>query len=122
MANIEQFQDKKYINLETFKKDGTGVKTPVWLILENNTIYIVTRSQTGKVKRIRNNSEVRVVPCSLKGDAEGEWQKGKARLVEGKEAERIIKLRSKKYGFMAKVAGLFSSVKGDLVVFAITLD
>lgn len=31
-----------YINLETFRKNGVGVKTPVWQTSEAGTIYVWT--------------------------------------------------------------------------------
>ena len=50
-----EIESEKYISIETYKKDGTPVQTPVWFVVKNNLIYIVTREKTGKVKRIRNN-------------------------------------------------------------------
>lgn len=33
--SIEQFNSHQYLNLETFRKDGWGVKTPVWFVRED---------------------------------------------------------------------------------------
>ena len=51
---LERFLDQKYINLETYKKDGTSVRTPVWFVIDNDLIYVITRDSTGKVKRLKN--------------------------------------------------------------------
>ena len=90
---LEQFLDQKYINLETYKKDGTPIRTPVWFVIDKDLIYVITRDSTGKVKRLRNNQDVRVVPCSFKGEAKNEWVKGKTEMITGEEADKAIKLR-----------------------------
>ena len=118
----EQFLNQKYVNLETFKKDGSGVKTPVWFVTENDYIYVVTRSKTGKVKRLRNNSSVRICPCTFNGTPKGEWHTGTATMVEGDEVERIIKMRKKKYGIQARLIGMLTKNKGEFVVYAIRLN
>jgi len=118
---LEQFSEQKYINLETYKRDSTSVKTPVWFVIDKGLVYIITRESTGKVKRLKNNQNVRVVPCSFKGEIKNEWVNGKAQKVTGSEADNVIKLRKKKYGFAVRLSGLFTSQKGNLVVYSIDL-
>ena len=121
MGNLDQFLDQKYINLETYKKDGTPIRTPVWFVIDNDLIYVITRDSTGKVKRLRNNQDVRIVPCSFKGEPKNEWIKAKAENITGDEADNAIKLRKKKYGMSARLIGLFTSQKGNLVVYSIKI-
>ena len=118
---LEPFLDQKYINLETYKKDGTPIRTPVWFVIDKNLIYIITRESTGKVKRLRNNQNVRIVPCSFKGEPKNEWVKGAAEKITGDEADKVIKLRKKKYGMFARLIGIFTSQKGNTVVYSIEL-
>ena len=118
---LEQFSKQKYINLETYKRDSTSVKTPVWFVIDKGLVYIITRESTGKVKRLKNNQNVRVAPCSFKGEIKNEWVNGKAQKVTGSEADNVIKLRKKKYGFAVRLSGLFTSQKGNLVVYSIDL-
>jgi len=125
---LEQFSKQKYINLETYKRDSTSVKTPVWFVIDNDLIYIITRESTGKVKRLKNNQNVRIVPCSFKGEIKSEWVNGMAEKITGSESDRVIKIRKKKYGFSARLvevklqlSGLFNSQKGNLVVYSIDL-
>ena len=121
--HLDQFLDQKYINLETYKKDGTPVKTPVWFVIDNDLIYVITRDSTGKVKILKNNQDVRIVSCSFKGQPNNEWKKGKAEKITGEEANIVIKLRKKKYGISARLIGLFTSQKGNLIVYSIkTVD
>ena len=74
---LEQFSEQKYINLETYKRDNTPIKTPVWFVIDNGLVYIITRESTGKVKRLKNNQNVRIVPCSFKGEIKSEWVNGR---------------------------------------------
>ena len=116
---LEQFFEQKYINLETYKKDGTPIRTPVWFVIDNDLIYVITMESTGKVKRLKNNQEVRIVPCSFKGKPKNGWVKAKAEKITGEEADKAIKLRKKKYGMSARLVSLFR--KGNLTVYSIKL-
>jgi len=118
---LEQFLDQKYINLETYKKDGTPIRTPVWFVIDNDLIYVITREETGKVKRIKNNQNVRIVPCSFKGEPKNEWIRGKAEKITDEGSQKVIKLRKKKYGMSARLIGLFTSQKGNHIVYSIEL-
>ena len=113
-----------YINLETYRRNGQAVATPVWFTIDDNNkvIYVVTRTQTGKIKRLRNNSKVRIMPCSIGGQPKGEWLDGKATFATSEQLEIALKQRNKKYGLKASLSGLFSRTKGDLIGIAISLD
>ena len=76
---------------------------------------------TGKVKRLSNNKSVKITPCGFKGEIKGQWISGNAKVVSGEEAERVIKLRKKKYGFFARAIGIFTSQKGNLKVYSISI-
>ena len=110
------FRDQKYLSLETFKKNGEGVKTPVWFAADPRTdlsgaearLYIYTIGNTGKVKRIRNNPRVRIVPCTMRGELLGEWVEAKAEIVTGEEAAYGMGLLNKKYFPWKQILGLFA--------------
>ncbi|MFM8658735.1 MAG: PPOX class F420-dependent oxidoreductase [Candidatus Nitrosotenuis sp.] len=97
----------KYINLETYKKNGQAVQTPVWFMISNNMIFVQTMKTTGKIKRIKNNSKIRIMPCGMRGEPKGEWIDGTATLADDTKIQEIVKLRLKKYGFKAKMLGMF---------------
>src|SRR3979409_1764371 len=99
---LAQFGGRKYISLETFKKNGQGVKTPVWFVLHHNAFYVYTEADSWKVKRIRNNPRVRVAACSMRGDIKGPWLDATASLVEGDERLAANTLLDRKY-FLKKV-------------------
>jgi uncharacterized protein len=113
-----------YINLETYRRNGQPVATPVWFTFDdnNNIIYVITRTETGKVKRLRNNSKVRIVPCGIRGQPKGEWLNGRATFATAEQQEIALKQRNKKYGLKARLSGLFSRTKGELIGIAISLE
>ncbi|AFU59005.1 putative pyridoxamine 5'-phosphate oxidase-like, FMN-binding domain protein [Candidatus Nitrososphaera gargensis Ga9.2] len=115
---LEELAKHKYINLETYRKNGQPVSTPVWFMIDNGLVYVVTSADTGKAKRLRNNPAVRIMPSGFRGEPKGEWIEGKARFAEGAEAERAIQLRKKKYGLQARLAGM---IRGASTVIAIEL-
>jgi PPOX class probable F420-dependent enzyme len=123
-GRLKELASHKYVNLETYRKNGQPVRTPVWFMVDdnsndnNNVLYIVTSADTGKVKRLRNNPSVRIVPSGFKGEPKGEWIEGKARLLqEGSvESDRAIHLRKKKYGLQARLAGIFRNASTVIAI------
>lgn len=108
--NVGQFDGRNYISLETFKKSGQGVKTPVWFVLHDNVFYVYTEATSGKVKRIRNNPRVRVAVCNMRGDVKGPWVDATATLIDGEERRAADKLLDGKY-FLKRVSNLFSPLR-----------
>jgi uncharacterized protein len=110
------FRDHKYLSLETFKKSGEGVKTPVWFAADPRTdlseegalLYMYTIGNTGKVKRIRNNGHVKIAPCTMKGVPLGEFVDAKAEIVTGEVASQGLKLLNKKYFPLKQILGFFA--------------
>ena len=120
---LGQFANEKYLNLETLRKTGTAVRTPLWFAEENGLLYIYSLADAGKVKRIRNNPRVRVAPCDMRGNLKGDWVDGQARLLEGDEANQANRLLDDKYGLMKRIGNLTSNLMGRKRAFlAIKLD
>jgi len=120
---IAQFAKANYLNLETFRKTGAGVRTPVWFAQQGTVFYIYTLPDSGKVKRIRNNPKVRVAPCDMRGNLSGAWIDARARLCSGDETAHGQDLLRRKYGWMKIVGDFFSRLRGRIqTVVAIHLD
>ena len=118
--SLAQFSGKKYLNLETYRKNGRGVRTPLWFVEEGGALYAETLSETGKVKRLRREPRVRLVPSDRRGEPEGEWVEGEAYLVGGEEAWRARELLGEKYGIQKKIVGvMYRFMKGEPVMLAI---
>lgn len=120
---MNQFDGQNYISVESFRKSGAGVATPVWFAEADGRLYIYSLADAGKVKRIRNNPRVRVAPCDMRGGLKGEWVEARARILDGADALRGHGLLDKKYGLLKKVGNIFSSLmKRQRVVIAIELE
>ena len=111
-----QFEGEKYLNLETYRKNGRAVRTPVWFVESDGTIYIRTSDDTGKYKRIRNNPSVQIAPCDMRGKVKSEWVKGEARIVSEEEKLEVFKMLEKKYGMIYKMTRMFLSGKNYIVI------
>ena len=121
-SRLDQFIDQKYLSLETYRKDKTPVKTPVWFVIDNDQLYITTKETTGKVKRLRNNQNARISVCSMKGDIKSSWiDVSLEKTSEESDVEKIVKLRKKKYGFSARLISMFTSQKGKTIAYSIVV-
>lgn len=107
---IEPFRDANYLNLETFKKNGQGVHTPVWFVVtDEGTFYIYTEADSWKVKRIRNNSRVHIAPCDIRGRLQGKWIDAQAQIIGGEEEKKANRLLDQKY-FLKKIFNLLTKI------------
>ena len=122
------FSGKKYLNLETFKKNGDGVKTPVWFAADPTAsidssgakIYTYTIGVSGKVKRVRNNPRVKITPCNMSGKVLGEWVEARAEIISGEEAAHGMQLLNKKYFPWKQLLAVFAFFsRRERIVFAI---
>ena len=113
MTIFDKLTQQQYINLETFRKSGVGVKTPVWFVQDGDRIFVRTVANSGKVKRIRNNGQVNIAPCKVDGALLGDWIPATAREVKDKDTDRRVdRLLDKKYGMMKKMFALASALRG----------
>ena len=112
MEKAKQFSDAKYISLETFRKNGVGVRTTVWLVEDGGVLYFRTDPKSGKAKRIRSNPHVRVARSDMGGNVKGAWVDGEAKQVDEKESERVRDLFRNKYGLQIRLLGGFSRLSG----------
>jgi uncharacterized protein len=113
---LSQFAGEKYISIETYRKSGQPVRTPVWFAESGGILYVRTSDDTGKYKRIRNDSSVQVAPCDMRGNVKGEWVKAEARIVSDDEKERAYKMLEKKYGLIYKMSSMFLGGRNYVVL------
>jgi hypothetical protein len=107
MSGLEQFRKQQYLNLETFRRSGEGVKTPVWFAQDGESLYVVTMENSGKVKRIRRNGRVNVAACKMDGRLIGSWVAAQARPVDDPQVRLLAnRLLNKKYGLIKKFLDL----------------
>jgi PPOX class probable F420-dependent enzyme len=101
------FGQERYLNLETYRRTGQPVATPVWFVIDRGIIYVYTLATAGKVKRIRNNPRVRIAPCNARVALTGAWMDATARIVDARVAAAAHALLVAKYGWMKRLADLF---------------
>lgn len=101
-----------YILFSTKKRDGSFVATPVWCAGDNDTLYIFSAGDAGKVKRVRNFSECKISPCTVTGKPFGEAIEGRAYLIDATESESTHRLLIKKYGLQMRLLDMTSALSG----------
>ncbi len=118
--------DEPYVSLATFRKTGVEVRTPVWIAAHGSRYYVFSAGDAGKVKRIRNNSRVRLAPCDVRGKLRGDWIEGHASIVKDQdEIDRMYPAFTKKYGWQMRLGNVFSRLTGRYsrrAIIAIKLD
>jgi PPOX class probable F420-dependent enzyme len=122
---FRQFAGHRYINVETFRKNGEGVKTPVWfaetgLDTAAPLLYLYTIGNSGKAKRIRNNSSVKIAPCTARGKVLGDWVPARAEILQGEAAAEGMRALNRKYFPWKQLLDAFASLrKRERIVVAI---
>jgi len=108
---LAQFSNQQCLNLETYKKSGQPVQTPVGFVEDNGMLYVQTMANSGKVKRIRKNPHVHIMPCSFRGKPKGSWIDGEASIADAAESERANQLLNRKYGLRKRLGDILYKLK-----------
>lgn len=95
MSDFSHLRREKYIDLVTFRRSGAPVHTPVWFAEDAGKLYVMTRSDSGKAKRLRNNPRVEIAPSTIRGKVTGPSVPGVATVSNNTEHGR--RLIRKKY-------------------------
>jgi uncharacterized protein len=97
---------ERYISLTTFKRDGTPVSTPVWVVSDDGRRLLVwSGERTWKVRRLRRDPRVLVAPSSFRGAERGERVEGRAHVVPDPGIERLLR---QKYGWQKRALDFLS--------------
>lgn len=115
MAIPPEIRGQNYISLATFRKSGVPVYTPIWFAEEDGRLYFMTGSKLGKYKRIRNNSSVRIAPCTVRGKITGPEFPAAARILGPEEHERVHRLIKAKY-WLARLPFLWRNTDAYLEI------
>jgi PPOX class probable F420-dependent enzyme len=99
MSVIDEIGRSRYVSLTTYRRDGTGVATPVWHVLTGGELLVVSDANAWKVKRIRNDSRVVVTVCGLRGKITpgAPSAPGRARLLDEADTQAGRTLLARKY-------------------------
>ncbi len=108
-----ELDDARYISLLSYKRDGGGVQTPVWVAPLDGKLVVFTNRDSYKVKRIRRNPAVRVARCDARGELLGSWLDATCAIVEdAAQQRRVMDALRRKYGWQLRVLNLFARIAG----------
>lgn len=114
----QELDDAHYVSFTSFKRDGTPVALPVWVVSFEGGFAFTTDPDAFKVKRVKNNPKVSLRVCSMRGKvASGATEfHGTAEYVDADTADRINRAIRRKYWFAYRVliapSNLWSRLRG----------
>jgi PPOX class probable F420-dependent enzyme len=122
----------RYLSITTFKRDGSGVATPVWFVSDGTRLFAFTDLHSAKIRRIRRNPRVLVASCRVGGKLRREPVVARAEVLTATaDLERVQNLLLARYKVSYRVVMLFyrlgRRLRGkesvaDGAALAITLD
>jgi len=111
--SLEDLADERYVSLVTFRRNGNGVSTPIWVAPCDGKLYAVTNGTSVKMKRLQANDRIRLAACDARGRVRGEWVEGHGRRVDDSVlTERAQRALQRKYGWQVAVLKFFSALFG----------
>jgi len=111
--SFESLAAQRYVSLVTFRRNGNGVPTPVWIAGVDGKLYVITNGTSAKMKRLKASDRVRLADCDARGNVSGEWIEGRARrVVEVATMERALDALDRKYGWQMAALKFFSRLSG----------
>jgi uncharacterized protein len=120
---LTRFEGERVISLETYRRNGQPVRTPVWFLRENGLLYVYTDDSTGKVKRLRRNSKVKVAPSHFRGKPKADYIDAQAHIETASDfVDRYHAKIYKQYGWQATLTRMlnrFSRSKAHDVIIVI---
>jgi PPOX class probable F420-dependent enzyme len=100
-----------YLLLTSYRKNGTPVPTPVWVVRDGDALGAWSAADAWKVKRIRNRADVLVGPCDVRGNPTGDSVPAHAEVLDAEGSERYRRLIARKYGILGRLTLLGSRLR-----------
>jgi PPOX class probable F420-dependent enzyme len=110
-TTLDTLGSGKYLLITSYRKNGTGVATPVWVVRDGVTLGAWTTANAWKVKRIRNRSDVLVGTCDVRGNPTGEPVPATAEIVDPTATAHYRRLLARKYGIVGRLILLGSRLR-----------
>jgi uncharacterized protein len=92
---------QRFVSLTTYKKNGDAVATPMWVGRDGDHLFVWTPADSVKIKRVRNDPRVTLVPCGRFGkpnnDAEPVADTAEV-ITEPATVRRLAEVIRHKYG------------------------
>lgn len=97
---------ERYISLTTYKRDGTPVSTPVWVVSDDGDRLLVwSAKKTWKVRRVRRDPRVLVAPSNFRGRERGDRLPARARVIPDPGIDGLLR---RKYGWQKRALDLLN--------------
>lgn len=112
-APLASITRARAVMLTTFRRDGSPIGTPVWLVVRNGLLHVTTAASSGKVKRIRRNPRVRVAACTQLGRVTGPVLDGEARILDAAGTTEALAAIRRRYGLLDLVFTLLNRLQGQ---------
>ncbi|MET8946127.1 PPOX class F420-dependent oxidoreductase [Streptomyces sp. NPDC004542] len=110
-SSLERLAAGKYLLFTSYRKDGTPVATPVWVVRDGAALGVWTAADSWKVKRVRRRADVLVGPCDMRGRPTGDQVPGTAEIGDAATTERYRGLIARKYGIAGRLTLLGSRLR-----------
>ncbi|MGK5696486.1 PPOX class F420-dependent oxidoreductase [Streptomyces sp. URMC 128] len=111
---LDELGAGKYLLITSYRRNGTPVATPVWVVRDGDALGAWTSADSWKVKRIRNRADVLVGPCDLRGRPTGEQLPATAEICDAATIARYRQLIARKYGITGRLTLLGSRLRRGL--------
>ncbi|MFI7013819.1 PPOX class F420-dependent oxidoreductase [Streptomyces sp. NPDC050164] len=113
-SELDELGAGKYLLITSYRRNGTPVATPVWVVRDGNALGAWTPADSWKVKRIRNRADVLAGPCDLRGNPTGEQVPATAEICDPATTARYRQLIARKYGIAGRLTLLGSRLRRGL--------
>ncbi|MEW2620366.1 PPOX class F420-dependent oxidoreductase [Streptomyces sp. NPDC048106] len=101
----------KYLLITSYRRNGTPVATPVWVVRDGGSLGVWTAADSFKVKRIRNRADILAGPCDLRGNPTGDQLPATAEIADPATTARYRTLIARKYGLLGRLTLLGSRLR-----------
>jgi PPOX class probable F420-dependent enzyme len=113
-TRLDRLGSGKYLLLTSYRKNGTPVPTPVWVVRDGDALGVWTAADSFKVKRIRRRADVLVGPCDLRGNPTGAPLPATAEIADAATTAHYRDLIARKYGIIGRLTLLGSRLRRGL--------
>ena len=111
--SFQELAAEPYVSLVTFRRNGNGIPTPIWIAAADGKLYAFTDGTSAKMKRLKVTNRIQLAACDARGKVKGEYVEGHARRVDDPAVmERAMAALARKYGWQVSLLNLFSRLFG----------
>lgn len=112
--SLDRLAAGKYLLITSYRKNGTPVATPVWVVRDGDALGAWSAADAWKVKRIRARGDVLVGPCDVRGNPTGDQIPATAEICDAQTTARYRTLLARKYGVLGRLTLLGSRLRRGL--------